>query len=172
MRCVATLSDAFKKALQSCVDAADNFFFSRRSNHVLLRIFFVLLAENKVGMVGDAQVGKTTLMVKYVENKFDEEYIMTLGEYCNAGRRQESLDVMCFTFRYRTHCTEVGSGQQTWYSTALQAHFWFHVCSTASSSPRRRRDSPVMQRVTSWLKCFRGETNAHRINHGAPSSPH
>mmetsp|Transcript_16495 Transcript_16495/g.23291 ORF Transcript_16495/g.23291 Transcript_16495/m.23291 type:complete len:218 (-) Transcript_16495:35-688(-) len=33
----------------------------------------------KVGMVGDAQVGKTTLMVKYVENKFDEEYIMTLG---------------------------------------------------------------------------------------------
>ncbi len=33
----------------------------------------------KVGMVGDATVGKTTLMVKYVENKFDEEYIMTLG---------------------------------------------------------------------------------------------
>uniref|UniRef100_A0A7S2UXX0 Septum-promoting GTP-binding protein 1 n=1 Tax=Fibrocapsa japonica TaxID=94617 RepID=A0A7S2UXX0_9STRA len=33
----------------------------------------------KVGMVGDAQVGKTSLMVKYVENKFDEEYIMTLG---------------------------------------------------------------------------------------------
>ena len=34
----------------------------------------------KIGMVGDAQVGKTTLMVKYVENKFDEEYIMTLGK--------------------------------------------------------------------------------------------
>ncbi len=33
----------------------------------------------KVGMVGDGTVGKTTLMVKYVENKFDEEYIMTLG---------------------------------------------------------------------------------------------
>lgn len=39
-------------------------------------IFFI----GQVGMVGDAQVGKTTLMVKYVENKFDEEYIMTLGE--------------------------------------------------------------------------------------------
>ena len=26
------------------------------------------------------QVGKTTLMVKYVENKFDEDYIQTLGE--------------------------------------------------------------------------------------------
>lgn len=25
------------------------------------------------------QVGKTTLMVKYVENKFDEDYIQTLG---------------------------------------------------------------------------------------------
>jgi GTP-binding protein of the ras superfamily involved in termination of M-phase len=33
----------------------------------------------KVGLVGDAQVGKTTLMVKYVENKFDEDYIQTLG---------------------------------------------------------------------------------------------
>lgn len=30
-----------------------------------------------VGLVG--QVGKTTLMVKYVENKFDEDYIQTLG---------------------------------------------------------------------------------------------
>ena len=33
----------------------------------------------KVGMVGDARVGKTTLMVKYVENKLDEDYIQTLG---------------------------------------------------------------------------------------------
>jgi len=33
----------------------------------------------KVGMVGDAQVGKTTLMVKYVENRLDEDYIQTLG---------------------------------------------------------------------------------------------
>ena len=34
----------------------------------------------KIGLVGDAQVGKTTLMVKYVENKFDEDYIQTLGK--------------------------------------------------------------------------------------------
>jgi GTP-binding protein of the ras superfamily involved in termination of M-phase len=34
----------------------------------------------KVGMVGDAQVGKTSLMVKYVEGKFDEDYIHTLGK--------------------------------------------------------------------------------------------
>ena len=33
----------------------------------------------KVGMVGDAQIGKTSLMVKYVEGKFDEDYIQTLG---------------------------------------------------------------------------------------------
>jgi GTP-binding protein of the ras superfamily involved in termination of M-phase len=32
----------------------------------------------KVGMVGDSEVGKTSLMVKYVENKFDEDYICTL----------------------------------------------------------------------------------------------
>lgn len=36
----------------------------------------------KIGLVGDAQVGKTTLMVKYVENKFDEDYIQTLGMEC------------------------------------------------------------------------------------------
>lgn len=33
----------------------------------------------KVGLIGDAQVGKTTLMVKYVDGKFDEDYIQTLG---------------------------------------------------------------------------------------------
>jgi GTP-binding protein of the ras superfamily involved in termination of M-phase len=33
----------------------------------------------KVGMLGDVQVGKTSLMVKYVENRFDEDYIQTLG---------------------------------------------------------------------------------------------
>ena len=34
----------------------------------------------KVGMVGDSQVGKTSLMVKYVEGSFDEDFIQTLGE--------------------------------------------------------------------------------------------
>jgi hypothetical protein len=33
----------------------------------------------KVGMLGDAQVGKTSMMVKYVENRFDQDYIETLG---------------------------------------------------------------------------------------------
>ena len=36
----------------------------------------------KVGMVGDAQIGKTSLMVKYVEGSWDEDYIQTLGK-CN-----------------------------------------------------------------------------------------
>jgi GTP-binding protein of the ras superfamily involved in termination of M-phase len=33
----------------------------------------------KVGIVGDSQIGKTSLMVKYVEGTFDEDYIQTLG---------------------------------------------------------------------------------------------
>ncbi|KAI8822542.1 P-loop containing nucleoside triphosphate hydrolase protein [Fimicolochytrium jonesii] len=33
----------------------------------------------KVGMVGDSQIGKTSMMVKYVEGSFDEDYIQTLG---------------------------------------------------------------------------------------------
>ena len=36
----------------------------------------------KVGMVGDSQIGKTSLMVKYVEGSFDEDYIQTLGASC------------------------------------------------------------------------------------------
>ena len=36
----------------------------------------------KVGMVGDAQIGKTSLMVKYVEGSWDEDYIQTLGASC------------------------------------------------------------------------------------------
>ncbi|KAK4537575.1 hypothetical protein CDCA_CDCA13G3600 [Cyanidium caldarium] len=33
----------------------------------------------KVGMVGDAACGKTSVMVRYCEGQFDEDYIMTLG---------------------------------------------------------------------------------------------
>lgn len=40
----------------------------------------------KVGMVGDAQIGKTSLMVKYVEGSWDEDYIQTLGEKRNARK--------------------------------------------------------------------------------------
>lgn len=39
----------------------------------------------KVGMVGDSQIGKTSLMVKYVEGSFDEDYIQTLGPSSNPG---------------------------------------------------------------------------------------
>jgi len=38
----------------------------------------------KVGMVGDAQIGKTSLMVKYVEGSWDEDYIQTLGTLVNS----------------------------------------------------------------------------------------
>jgi len=32
-----------------------------------------------VGLLGDPQIGKTTLMVKYIEDRYDEDYIETLG---------------------------------------------------------------------------------------------
>lgn len=35
----------------------------------------------KIGMLGNVQVGKTSLMVKYVDDKFDEDYNMTLGQF-------------------------------------------------------------------------------------------
>lgn len=50
----------------------------------------------KVGMVGDAQIGKTSLMVKYVEGSWDEDYIQTLGmsyhrEWEKERKRKERL---------------------------------------------------------------------------------
>ncbi|CRK20141.1 hypothetical protein BN1723_017832, partial [Verticillium longisporum] len=53
---------------QSAEAAASNAAANGR-NHVVI----------KVGMVGDAQIGKTSLMVKYVEGSWDEDYIQTLG---------------------------------------------------------------------------------------------
>jgi GTP-binding protein of the ras superfamily involved in termination of M-phase len=44
----------------------------------------------KVGMVGDAQIGKTSLMVKYVEGSWDEDYIQTLGAYPSRASRDGS----------------------------------------------------------------------------------
>ena len=52
----------------------------------------------KVGMVGDSQIGKTSLMVKYVEGSFDEDYIQTLGE-----------DASSLTFFVHRHPNELGS---------------------------------------------------------------
>ena len=33
----------------------------------------------KIAMLGDSQVGKTSLMQKYVEGTFDDDYLQTLG---------------------------------------------------------------------------------------------
>jgi GTPase SAR1 family protein len=42
-------------------------------------------------MVGDSQIGKTSLMVKYVEGSFDEDYIQTLGEQAFQQRPKPRL---------------------------------------------------------------------------------
>jgi GTP-binding protein of the ras superfamily involved in termination of M-phase len=34
----------------------------------------------KVGIFGDAQIGKTSLMMKYAEGAYDLEYTQTLGK--------------------------------------------------------------------------------------------
>jgi Gtp-binding protein of the ras superfamily involved in termination of M-phase len=75
----------------------------------------------KVGMVGDAQIGKTSLMVKYVEGSWDEDYIQTLGKqvpiHCygssaETSRRQlhgeDNLDT-----EYGNHILYLGSRRPT-----------------------------------------------------------
>jgi Gtp-binding protein of the ras superfamily involved in termination of M-phase len=48
----------------------------------------------KVGMVGDAQIGKTSLMVKYVEGSWDEDYIQTLGWWRVPKRVKANADCL------------------------------------------------------------------------------
>jgi len=74
----------------------------------------------KVGMVGDAQIGKTSLMVKYVEGSWDEDYIQTLGkplrpapfgnvsELIPARRELHGKDHL--NPQYRDHLLNLGSG--------------------------------------------------------------
>lgn len=69
----------------------------------------------KVGMVGDAQIGKTSLMVKYVEGSWDEDYIQTLGmrpiewEEANANSVQAST-LWRRLFQYETQKSPFPSG--------------------------------------------------------------
>src|SRR6267142_3731228 len=49
----------------------------------------------KVGMVGDSQIGKTSLMVKYVEGSFDEDYLQTLGTFPPLLEVRRSLLLIC-----------------------------------------------------------------------------
>lgn len=52
----------------------------------------------KVGMVGDSQIGKTSLMVRYVEGSFNEDYIQTLGtsETCSSLRPAPYVQLTSF----------------------------------------------------------------------------
>jgi len=56
----------------------------------------------KVGMVGDAQIGKTSLMVKYVEGSWDEDYIQTLGAQ-RSLQYSALAHVLTFPFRCEFH---------------------------------------------------------------------
>ena len=57
----------------------------------------------KVGMVGDAQIGKTSLMVKYVEGSWDEDYIQTLGMHLYRSRLDKTLTAPRCEFYGKDH---------------------------------------------------------------------
>jgi GTP-binding protein of the ras superfamily involved in termination of M-phase len=62
----------------------------------------------KVGMVGDSQIGKTSLMVKYVEGSFDEDYVQTLGKQerrALAGMTRQTPTKWSFVFGPIEWCT-------------------------------------------------------------------
>ena len=80
----------------------------------------------KVGMVGDAQIGKTSLMVKYVEGSWDEDYIQTLGEKSRNGfdvppnclRRGQFHGEDNLNPEHGNHFLNLGS----WWSTRIRQH--------------------------------------------------
>lgn len=96
----------------------------------------------KVGMVGDAQIGKTSLMVKYVEGNWDEDYIQTLGK-CSVSLASKPFLVLTTLPRcelhgennqypqYRDHIFNLGS----WRSTRIRKY--------APTRLQRRRRNPL-----------------------------
>lgn len=44
-----------------------------------------------MGIIGDAQIGKTSLMIKYAEGAYDTEYIQTLGNFRSVSMRYNDL---------------------------------------------------------------------------------
>ena len=95
----------------------------------------------KVGMVGDAQIGKTSLMVKYVEGQWDEDYIQTLGENINSTNphnqtlirdiRRQLHGEDDFNPQHRDHLLNLGFRRPT------------RICQHAASRLQRRRRNPL-----------------------------
>ena len=95
----------------------------------------------KVGMVGDAQIGKTSLMVKYVEGSWDEDYIQTLGKpiYKNKGANRDLANLSrCqlhgkdhIDTKHRNYIFDLGSRR----STRVRQH--------ATPRLQRRRRHPL-----------------------------
>jgi len=60
----------------------------RKKEHILV----------KVGMIGESQTGKTSLMVRYVQNIFAEDYIETLGvNYMNVNFMEKTIKLKNIT---------------------------------------------------------------------------
>jgi small GTP-binding protein len=57
----------------------------------------------KIIIIGDATVGKSSIMQRYVENKFTEKYNPTIAvDYANKSLVKEKLEVRLVTYTY-TH---------------------------------------------------------------------
>ncbi len=90
----------------------------------------------KVGMVGDAQIGKTSLMVKYVEGSWDEDYIQTLGNtimFKTRDRLRNEADNQRCQFHGEDH---------------LNSQYGNHLLNLGSRRPARIRQhaTPRLQR--------------------------
>jgi len=60
----------------------------------------------KVGMLGDSAIGKTSLMIKYVQNKFQDNYLPTLG--VNSMKKEIKMKKSKITF----NLTDIGGDKE------------------------------------------------------------
>ena len=98
----------------------------------------------KVGMLGDSQIGKTSLMVKYVEGHFDEDYIQTLGAPPRSYRHmsQAASDAVAHV-RCELHGEDDHRPEDVHHVLALGSWRATRVCQHASLGLQRRSRNSI-----------------------------
>lgn len=130
----------------------------------------------KVGMVGDAQIGKTSLMVKYVEGSWDEDYIQTLGKTLMFKARhkyENEADYQRCQFygedhlnsQHRDHLLDLGSWRPARICQHAPSSLQRCRCHTLHVRPDPKEHSQFYQRVVPPRSRFQQDSHSFLGRH-------